>query len=210
MAQASVSTGCAGRAEYLYRPCAGTYDARPCASAGLEVAVSLLQERFRLSELAERKAQISRTVDAAALKRFSASCDCREAVRVRLEFRFDRRRFVRMDGELATGVAVECHRCLEPVQVGLKSAFSVVLVASEAEASRLGAEQDVLCVDGDEAGIAELIEDELILALPERPCLEADCPQARLPAVPAQEVDEVELETPRPFAALGALKAQNN
>ena len=165
------------------------------------------QERFRLSELAGRKARISRSVEAVDLKRFSALCDCPDAVRVRLEFRFDRHGVVWMDGELAARVAVECHRCLEPMPVALESDFSVAIADSEAQASRLGAEQDVLCVEGDEAGIAELIEDELILALPERPCSAADCPQAPTLASSAGSMDEGTLETKKPFAALGALKA---
>ena len=177
---------------------------------GWRWALNPSQERFRLSELAGRKAQISRSVDAAALERFSALCDCPDAVRARLNFRFDRHGVVRMDGELAGRVAVECHRCLEPLAVDLKSGFSVAIAASEAEATRLGAEQDVLCVEGDEAGIAELIEDELILALPDRPCATADCPQAPALASPAEGLDEDAPETTKPFAALGALKARNS
>ena len=173
-------------------------------------ALSPLQERFRLFELAGRKARINRTVDAAALKRFSALCDCPEPVRAQLDFRFDREGLLRMQGALAVCVAVECHRCLEPVRIGLESAFSVVIAATQAEATRLGAEQDVLVVDGEEADIAELIEDELILALPERPCLEAACPQAPSLASPAPGADAVEAETTKPFAALGALKVRSN
>jgi uncharacterized protein len=160
--------------------------------------------------LAGRKAQISRSVDAAALERFSALCDCPDAVRARLDFRFDRHGVVRMDGELAGRVAVQCHRCLEPLAVDLKSGFSVAIAGSEAQASRLGAEQDVLCVEGDEAGVAELIEDELILALPERPCSAADCPQAPTLVSPAGSVDEGTPETRKPFAALGAFKAPDS
>ena len=167
------------------------------------------QERFRLSELAGRKARVTRSVDAAALERFSALCDCPDAVRARLDFRFDRHGVVRMDGELAGRVAVECHRCLEPMAVDLESGFSVAIAASEAEATRLGAERDVLRVEGDEAGIAELIEDELILALPERPCSAADCPQAPALVSPAGHLDEGGAETTKPFAALGALKARD-
>jgi len=169
-----------------------------------------LQERFRLSELARCEARISRSVNAATLKRFSALCDCRETVRARLGFRIDEQGLVRIDGDLAIGVAVECHRCLEPVPVGLRTAFSVVVASSESEASRLGAERDVLCVDGDQAGMAELIEDELILALPQRPCTQADCANARPFVNSACGLDEFESEASGPFAALGALKMRND
>ena len=172
---------------------------------GWRRALSQLQERFRLSEMAGRKARISRAVDALALKRFSALCDCSEAIRVRLQFRFDGQGLLLMDGELAAGVTVACHRCSEPVRIGLESDFSVVIAASEAEATRLSAAHDVLCVDGDEAGIVELVEDELILALPERPCSKADCPQAPPTLTPAPSA-EVEPEVMKPFAALGAWK----
>ena len=168
-----------------------------------------LPERFRLSELAGRKARISGTVEASALERFSALCECLEAVRVRLDFRFDQRGELWMDGELVARVAVECQRCLEPVCVDLASDFAVAIVGSEAEATRLGAEQDVLRIDGDEAGIAELIEDELILALPEQPCLAAHCPRTPPLASPAGDSGEEALAADKPFAALGAWKARN-
>ena len=93
--------------------------------------------------------------------------------------------------------------------VDLESEFSVVIVASETDATRLGAARDVLRIDGDEADIAELIEDELILALPERPCVQADCPQAPPLASPAGALDEGAPETTQPFAALRGWKAGN-
>ena len=93
--------------------------------------------------------------------------------------------------------------------VDLESDFSVAIVASETEATRLGAARDVLRVDGDEAGLAELIEDELILALPERPCPQADCPQAPPLASPAGALDEGAPATTQPFAALRGWKAGN-
>ncbi|MCY4213057.1 MAG: YceD family protein [Gammaproteobacteria bacterium] len=163
-----------------------------------------LQERFRLSELAGRQARISRNVDVGVLNRFSALCDCPDAVRVRLDFRFDRHGVVRMDGDVTARVVVECHRCLEPVPVDLASGFSVAIAASETQATRLGAERDVLRIDGDEAGLAELVEDELILALPERPCPHADCPRSPRLASPADGSSEGAPATTKPFAALGA------
>ena len=171
---------------------------------GWRWALDPLQERFRLSELAERQARICRRVDGGDLQRFNALCDCPEAIRVQLEFRFDGRGAVRMDGDLAGRVVVACHRCLEPMPVEFESAFSVAIAGSETEATRLGVEQDVLRVDGDQAGIAELIEDELILALPERPCLQADCPQAPPLASPAGGAGDAAPEAKRPFAALEA------
>ena len=174
---------------------------------GWRCVLTPVQERFRLSALAGRKAQISRSVDGRSLQRFSALCECPQAVQVQLEFAFDDHGILRMDGDLAARVVVQCHRCLEPMPVDLASGFSVAIAASEREATRLGAERDVLRIDGDEAGIAELIEDELILALPERPCLQADCPQAPRMASPAGALHEDTHETTRPFAALGAWKA---
>ena len=173
---------------------------------GWRWALNPLQERFRLSELAERQARISRRVDGVQLQRFSALCDCPEAIRVQLEFRFDRHGVVRMDGDLAGRVVVACHRCLEPMPVEFESGFSVAIAGSETQATRLGAEQDVLRIDGDQVGIAELIEDELILALPERPCLQADCPQAPSLAAPVGGSGDEAPEAKRPFAALEALK----
>lgn len=160
-------------------------------------------ERFRLQELAARQADVLRVVEAAGFPRFAALCQCRAPIRIRLRFRLDGRRRVCLRGVLQTRLEVACHRCLAPVEADLHGEFSLLAVRSEAEASRLAAKHSVLLVDGDEVELADLVEDELILALPERPCADPACPKAPAMAWP----DGVEAAADSPFQALGAWSA---
>jgi len=101
-----------------------------------------------------------------------------------------------------TKVWLECQRCLQPVEASLKAARSFLFVAGEDVAAELDAEseEDVLAISRS-FNAQELIEEELLLALPLVPRHDF-CHQPL-----ATPIDDLPLdETPHPFAALGALK----
>ena len=105
--------------------------------------------------------------------------------------------------QASTEVSLSCQRCLKPVQEALTLERSIQFVPDEAAAAELDAdaEHDVLELTRS-LDLAELIEDELLLALPLVPRHEV-CPEP-LPR-PLGEPDAVS-ERPNPFAALAALK----
>lgn len=158
-----------------------------------------------MSELAARRAEVERLAPAADFKRFAALCRCVTPLLVRLRFRFDGEGRVRVQGEVSARLVVDCHRCLAPVEAALAPAFAFTVVGSDREASRLGASRGVLLLEGDEAGLAQLVEDEMILALPERPCADPGCPKAPAAAFP----EAAPSEAGRPFRELAALMAAN-
>lgn len=100
---------------------------------------------------------------------------------------------------------LECQRCLRPVGASLAARRSFRFVADEATAAEIDAacEDDVLALTR-ALNLHELVEDELILALPLVP-MHDSCPEP-LP-VPPDDVEAAE-ERPNPFAALAALKRQ--
>ena len=98
-------------------------------------------------------------------------------------------------------MCVDCQRCLEAVPVDLGTDFAVVAVTGEAEAARLGIRDDVLELDTGEPTLADVIEDELILALPQRPCARRKCEKAPPLAYPPDTE-----RRDNPFGALAALK----
>lgn len=107
-----------------------------------------------------------------------------------------------------TTVWLTCQRCLQPFEVPLKVDRRIRFVRDETQAETMDAESedDVLALprwlDG-----RELIEDELLLALPLVP-RHARCPQALDMSTAADEQsDEAAGERPNPFAVLKALKA---
>lgn len=102
------------------------------------------------------------------------------------------------------GVSMRCQRCLGAMPVPLDVDRWVRFVADAAEAEALDAEleDDVLELER-QTDLRELVEDELLLALPLVPRHEA-CPQ---PLSAAAGEDEAPAEDrPNPFAALAQLK----
>ena len=103
---------------------------------------------------------------------------------------------------------LECQRCLQPVATVVEIDRPLRFVASEEEASALDvdSDEDVLVLSRS-LDLRELVEDELLLALPLVP-RHAACPAPLAAAVDPEEVEvaEVAPERPNPFAALAALK----
>jgi uncharacterized protein len=101
-------------------------------------------------------------------------------------------------------LALCCQRCLGPVLDTVTLDRALRFVADERQAAELDAEMedDVLALER-ELDVRELVEDELLLALPLVP-RHTQCP-APLP-LPADEPEVA--ERPNPFAALAALKRQ--
>lgn len=101
-------------------------------------------------------------------------------------------------------LALCCQRCLGPVGETVVIDKALRFVADEAQAAALDAEleDDVLALERT-LDLRELVEDELLLALPLVP-RHAECP-APLP-LPADEPEAD--EAPNPFAVLARLKGQ--
>lgn len=168
---------------------------------GSGLAEHSVDERLALALLAARGTSIERVVDGHDLPRFNQLCEPGESIRVRLSFSPGEHDGVQIDGVLEGCLSVDCHRCLEVVSVELSTRFSVIAVMDDADAARLAAQQDVLQLTSDEPKLAELIEDELILALPQRPCAKANCAKAP-PLAYAREMPEKD----NPFQSLARLK----
>ena len=100
-------------------------------------------------------------------------------------------------------MTLQCQRCLGPVETPLQVERRFLFVAGEDAAAQLDAdsEDDVLALTR-ALDLRELVEDELLLALPLVP-RHASCPQP-LPLPSEPEPDEE--AAPHPFAALAALK----
>ena len=101
-------------------------------------------------------------------------------------------------------VHLQCQRCLQALAqiVEVDRRFLFVRDAGRAEALDEEMEDDVLVLP-QRLDLPELIEDELILALPLVPRHEGSCPQP----LPQQALDALAEESaPHPFAALQALR----
>jgi len=103
-------------------------------------------------------------------------------------------------------VALTCQRCLKPVDEHIDVDRWIRFVDTEAEAAALDADSDddVLALPR-HLDARELIEDELLLALPLVPRHEV-CPEPLPLADDEDAAADEEGERPNPFAALAALK----
>jgi uncharacterized protein len=99
-------------------------------------------------------------------------------------------------------LSLVCQRCLGPVEALVDAQRSFLFVAGEDAAAQLDAdsEDDVLALTR-ALDLRELVEDELLLALPLVPRHEV-CPHP----LPVPSADDVTEERPNPFAALASLK----
>ena len=91
-----------------------------------------------------------------------------------LSFSFDEDKRRVIAGRLSATLNVQCQRCLEPMALAVASEFRVGVVDSETLAEQLPAELEPVVVQEREIDIGGLVEDELIMSLPEFPLHEAD------------------------------------
>lgn len=108
------------------------------------------------------------------------------------------RRYIR--GQVTAEVALICQRCMQPFNYKLTSRLALSPVADEAAASTLPDNYEPLIVTGEIVALADLVEDDLILALPLVSIHEpAECAVKMISS-------KQEAEKANPFAVLRSLK----
>ena len=111
-----------------------------------------------------------------------------------------------LDLEASTTLWMTCQRCLEPVQQTIAFARSFRFVRDEASAILLDdeIEEDVL-VYGKDFQLFELIEDELLMAVPVG-AYHDTCPQSVAMHTETDDFAAAQTSKPNPFAVLQSLK----
>ena len=127
----------------------------------------------------------------------------------RLEFSKDndKRNVVRVS--VHATLALQCQRCLGTVRQAIASVSELAVVSGPEEAERLPDSLDPLLVEDDQVALRDLIEDELILSIPNAPMHGLDECEVSLRVLntgPAGSEEAAGQERPSPFAALAALK----
>lgn len=102
---------------------------------------------------------------------------------------------------LAAKLSLRCQRCLKPMLVPIESRSRVVLLANEEQASGVPPELETALAPDGRLRLADLVEEELLLALPAAPRHPGTCPGGERNE--AQE--SISETTQRPFAGLGEL-----
>jgi uncharacterized protein len=170
-----------------------TYDTRPMRDDGSKLCnVVLLAEESRRLELAVPLAALVRV--APALLRHDG------IVSAQIAFTREAGRNI-ADVQISAQLVLRCQRCLEAMTLPVSSASRVALLGSEAEADTVPVGLETALAPEGKLRPVDLIEEELLLALPAAARHSTPCV-----AAPMTESSEELVESPqRPFANLGKL-----
>ncbi len=133
--------------------------------------------------------------------------DCSQG-EAELAFDRDGRKRVRLRGSVKATLTLACQCCLRPLQIPLESRLSLALVESLDEAERLPDHYDPLLLEEPRIRLLDIVEDELLLSLPQVPRHELDECVCDLPHETTQDPAGREEPAGRnsPFAVLAELK----
>jgi uncharacterized protein len=109
---------------------------------------------------------------------------------------------------LAGTAILQCQRCMQPMALALASTTEVALLLAEADLSKVPDELEPVLARGGTISAGELVEEELLLALPIVPLHEEPGECAVPPAAPLLAEEAPEHVTQRPFEGLGDLLRQ--
>src|SRR5690606_1492092 len=117
--------------------------------------------------LADRGVVLEGDVPLASLSRLcDPLADDAGMVHARMTFERDEQRTAVIRSELEVEVKMVCQRCLELVTLPIRSECSYAVVKEGADTRALPKGYDALEVGEDPVDLLELVEDELLLALP--------------------------------------------
>lgn len=167
-----------------------------------------LPERLDPQQMADAGGELAGPIEAARLARLRGAVLDFDEVTARLVFRRDPGGRCLVEGTAATRARMRCQRCLEPVELPLEAAFRLALIRDGEQEERLPEDLEPLQLERRLLDPAELVEDELLLALPVVARHERieDCgPRARYLEEQPEEPPQTD-KRENPFAALGQLK----
>jgi len=119
---------------------------------------------------------------------------------VEIAFDLDERRIRTLKGTIRGEVSLVCQRCLGSLQFPLDFGFHLGIINSDDEIARLPEGYEPLLVSGDPMKTFDLIEDEILLAVPSIPVHEG------VESCQADHVNQPVAEKENPFAVLEKLK----
>jgi uncharacterized protein len=119
---------------------------------------------------------------------------------------FKERKHFRVSGQQQAVVNMICQRCLQPMPVSVSSSFNLEFVREEPLETEADSDENIyewVMVPDEPIALSDLVEDELMLALPFAPMHdEGSCPSSAI----VKELQES--SKPNPFAVLKELKGK--
>jgi uncharacterized protein len=127
----------------------------------------------------------------------------------RIECDRDEQRRARIRGCVDAELTVICQRCMGPMRLPVHMEFQLAVVTGESEAAQLPDDYDPLLLEGETLRLADVIEDELLLAVPVaamHPVDECGVNPADWSPPEPEEKPETASSRENPFAVLAGLK----
>lgn len=129
--------------------------------------MSSLPRTVAARKLASRGQRLGGSVAQEALPRLAeAVLECGPRVAVELQFSAGEGGAPEIHGHVEAQVTLSCERCLQPVELTLAAEPALGLVRTDAEAGALPERLDPCVLQGEDLDLFELVEEELLLALP--------------------------------------------
>jgi len=127
-----------------------------------------------------------------------------------LLFEVDTERRPRIIGNVITDVSVVCQRCLQPMSLHVEDKIDLVLVTTDAQSKALPDRFDPwMCGEDELLSPADIIEEQLILAMPIVSMHERCVDVNKAQDLAIQKQIESESARKNPFAALVGLKSRS-
>ncbi len=128
-----------------------------------------------------------------------------------LAFGRDAERRSRITGYVRAVLVLECQRCLGPMRYPVETSVDLIVVEGHGEAEQLPDSSDPLLIGETKVRLSDLVEDELLLALPQVAMHELEACTAKCPGreQPLNDGEQESATTPAsPFAKLAELKTK--
>ncbi len=111
-----------------------------------------------------------------------------------------------IQGGLKANLKLECQSCLKEVTFSIDRDFKLGLVMSLEQADELASDCEPLILESEKISLNELIEDELLLALPDFPRHDYDCVDREEVLQTAEDDNNEQINPNNPFSVLAKLK----
>jgi uncharacterized protein len=131
------------------------------------MAISDFPRRVDPYKLADQHATLSGGVEFGSMPRVIEMLgDKVNQVAVKMTFSRDEKYRCVIEGQLETRAEVTCERCLNPMDQTIQSDFTLCVVPSDEAARDIPREYDPLIVTEQFVDVVDIVEDEILLALP--------------------------------------------
>jgi len=168
-----------------------------------------LPRRLDVKKSVDIESVLTGSLDIDLFKRFQEAVeDVNGPVVYKLAFQRDVENHMFIDGECSTRATMVCQRCLDAVVVGVQGKFQIGLAFSDEKTKHLPKHYEPAIMDHNgNIDPWELVEDELILALPMFAYhAKGEC-EVMQPKADTEQVEVTEKED-NPFAVLQQLKSK--